>query len=235
MTPEQQLVELLDGQVPAMAGIGQDYNCIAVFDPDDVSGADINSVVINASVDPCDIEFTAGTTNPTGYFDIEDNGLISGIQQSQQSGIYPAYYENQTPYPASMVIDVASGVSSSTTLGSVIMNTTVSNGEITVRGGVTMEGRGTFQLNGYDVAGSNSTYFGGTFIDNGTVILGGQYALGGYVDSTTVNNADLTVNGNGVLDLNAWNPTISSLNSSYSAGTPTARSRITAPGVASQF
>ena len=84
-----------------------------------------------------------------------------------------------------------------------------------------------------EAAGLGNSYYGGTFIDNGTasndstgaVILASPNALGTYginfnynVPLLSPDLADLTVDGFGKLDLNGNSITVTSLNSSYSSG-----------------
>ena len=112
----------------------------------------------------------------------------------------------------SLVVTVPTGVAAE--LGAIIIGF----------GSITKEGDGALQLNGVDVQNNNSDYAGGTFIDAGTVTLGGGgYALGGneylgtYDDTT-----DLTVDDTGELNLAGQTYLdVTSLNSSYAqSGAP---------------
>jgi hypothetical protein len=93
---------------------------------------------------------------------------------------------------------------------------------ITGAGSVTKEGRGALTLVGQDANAIYSSYIGGTFVDAGTVKVGGTWAFGAYTTETlnklNILSKGLVVDECGVVDLNGINITITSLNSSYSSG-----------------
>ena len=89
-----------------------------------------------------------------------------------------------------------------------------------------MEGGGAIVLVGQDstpaTASTNfSTFTGGTFVDAGTVQLGGAWAFGAYAatgpSAVSSASAGLVVDDCGVVDLNGFSITVTSLNSSYSS------------------
>ena len=229
----------------------QDENYVAVFEaPGDKTQELVDGGLLDiaVTVHPCAIYFASQG------FDVEDNGTLDPNYEYLESEITPYYDPNNTGVcPQSMVIDVAANCSD--TLGAVIADTPLiwsDNSDqhpftqypftifSVVSGGITVEGAGILQLNGDDGGGGNtygvpneSSYSGGTFIDSGTVDLGGTYGLGGfglnpdYPDDPNpagygptdmpFDVGALVMAGSATLNLNGWSTTITSLNSSYSS------------------
>lgn len=194
-------------------------------DPNDVTqdyAAVFNSsgtftVTVATTVEPCEIEFLAGnvTINDSTGYDI----LVpdpSGQPESKHDNleIYVAY--DVTATLGCAVQGSASAVEH------IVDGNLVPTGDFTYgAGSLTKEGCGTLNVNS-----SNNNYWGGTYIDDGKVVIGSSYAFGNVVYSSlgaTVEGGppisdpgDLTVDDNGTLDLNGYNLEVSSLNSSYS-------------------
>ena len=182
---------------------------IAVFDTAYTNGVTTAVISGGVSVSPSAIEFDNGT------FDLKDDGSSGSEILISDSENLVVYVPSGVTATIASVIQGASDTITTTVYG--ITNTSSIYGT----GSLTKEGPGTLVLVGTD-GNYYSNYWGGTYIDAGTVRLGSSYGLGDANFQSLVTGApdpdpgDVTIDDGAELDLYDNALAVSALNSSTS-------------------
>ena len=148
-----------------------------------------------------------GVTNGNGYYNLTGGNLVIGAGGIIGASTYGINLSGGTiaasaNWTSAAAMTLTGGAPGTPGLGSVTFNTgsnTIGlSGVLSGTGGLTASGNGTLTL-----SNSNNSYSGGTTVNSGTLLLGGNSALGAVT-------SPLTVNG-GTTNLAGYSPTVGAL------------------------